>query len=189
MIYLKHGGGTLLPPPDIHTRRTSTKQAHHHVHAPPSVRNSQLWHFVSAVSHFLNSAEIILALLPSLPSPPSPAGTPQGDSIHHLSAITYHLLTAVSEQGVFNKSHFHFQERDLELYVCALCTHTCMFAQNLGYCASVFIHSLSTYTSTIRLVLVTSLSAVSLLDLHVCLHRLLFASLAWSILSRNGFLH
>lgn len=127
---------------------------------------------------------------PSLPAFPSiPAGTSQGDSIHHLSAITYHLLTAVSEQGVFNKSHFHFQERDLELYVCALCTHTCMFAQNLGYCASVFIHSLSTYTSTIRLVLVTSLSAVSLLDLHVCLHRLLFASLAWSILSRNGFLH
>lgn len=37
VIYLKHGGGTLLPS-DIHTHRTYTKQAHHHVHALPSVR-------------------------------------------------------------------------------------------------------------------------------------------------------
>lgn len=77
----------------------------------PSVHNSQLWHFLSTVFHFPSSVEIILTLIPfCLPS--IPAGTPQGDSIYQPSAITCHLLTAVSEQKSkikvkFITSNFH----------------------------------------------------------------------------------
>lgn len=110
------------PPPDIHTHRTSTKQAHHYVHALPSVRNSQLWHFVSAVSHFLNSAEIILALLPSPPSPPSQQGR------HKVTAsITYqpsHIICWLLSQnrGSSIKVIF-FSRKEIWNFMCVCCAH------------------------------------------------------------------
>ena len=86
VIYPWHGGRTLLPS-DIHTQHTHTKHVHHHGSILPSVHYSQFWHFLSAVLHFLNSEEIILALFPHhLPS--IPAGKPQGDIIHHPPSIT-----------------------------------------------------------------------------------------------------
>lgn len=127
----------------------TTLVLNHHVRAPPSVHYSQLWHFVSAVSHFLNSMELILALSPSrLPS--IPAGTPQGDSIHHPSTITYHLLTGVSEQGVLNKSRIHFQELDLKLL--CLCVCMCLHLWDLVYHTNQCVfYSLDTVFNTFKL--------------------------------------
>lgn len=68
-----------------------TPPTHQRLSALPSVHNSQLWHFVSAVLHFLNSVEIIIALSPPNFSP-SPAGTPP--RWQHPSPINHHISSA-----------------------------------------------------------------------------------------------
>lgn len=88
-IYMWHGGRTFPPPSDILTLHTHAEHTF-----LPSVQYSQLWHFLSAVLHFLNHVEIILVLLPSH-RPFSAAETPQGDRIHQPSSSTDSLTAFV----------------------------------------------------------------------------------------------
>lgn len=109
------GGGKTLLPSDVHTQHTCVKRIHHQGGFPPSVHYSQLWHFPSAVLHFLDFAEKILAIHSSiLPSFHPSRGC------HKVTASIKHCICLQLSKNKENHSKSH-------LYFFTYCKSVCAF--------------------------------------------------------------